>query len=164
MQLLCPGKPRRPFLALGESWSNHGICAHTVCYTLKTAEASQWTVQQSLTASSKKLARRRVCSLHWEEAQTETGKLSFLAAIFEAKPSFTLYYFQARINFSCLQEPELAVLINSYSRFNEHANVKLAFPECLQRHRDAEKEEVWASSELRRKTCLSLNKFQVLWR
>lgn len=81
------GSPHRPFLAVGESWSNHGICAHTLCYTLKTAEASQWTACPVVTASSKKLARH-VWPLHREEAQTKIEKLSFLAAIFEAKPSF----------------------------------------------------------------------------
>lgn len=52
-------------------------------------------------ATSEKLTRC-VRPLYWEEAKRKMEKLSFLAAIFEAKPSFTLYYFQARINFSCL--------------------------------------------------------------
>lgn len=44
-----------------------------------------------------------------------------------------------------------------------HANVKPAFSERLRGHRDAEKEGARAvPSELGRKTCLSLNKFQLL--
>lgn len=114
-------------------------------------------------ASSEKLACH-VCPLHWEEAQREREKLSFLAAIFWSKiflrplllPEFTFPAYT-------FQEPELAGLINSYSRFNKqiwvrrsaqteewHASGKLAFFEHLQRHRDAEKEEAWAVLSVRK--------------
>lgn len=176
------GSTHGSLLALDESWSCQGICAHTcritACYSLKTVVAVQWTVQQSLQAQRSSPA---VCALSMEKKHREKWKswVFLLPFLKQNLPSpFITSRQELTLPAYTFQELQLAILINSYSRFNEqmwgrrsaqteerHANVKLAFSERLRRHRDAGKEGAWAvPSELGRKTCLSLNKFQVFWK
>lgn len=151
-------------------------CRITAWYALRTAVAVQWTVQQSLQAQRSSPAVRALSTekKHREKWKSCVFLLPFLK---QNLPSpFITSRQELTLPAYTFQELQLAVLINSYSRFNEqmwagrsaqaeerHANVKPAFSERLRGHRDAEKEGARAvPSELGRKTCLSLNKFQLL--
>lgn len=172
------GSTHRPFLALGESWSNQGICVHTVGSLHVTHWKQRWLCNGLSSSHCKLREAHPLCALSTEKKHREKWKscVFLLPFLKQNLPSpFITSRQELTLPAYTFQELQLPVLINSYSRFNEQMGGKVSSDwrkacQCKTSHfwtptrtqGCREGRGTGRTIRIGRKTCLSLNKFQLL--